>query len=452
MKQVPLFCSALTFHYLCLMVSNELISYLIDFMAGEALPDGWVGYTANEEDFAHYRLVFVPSGFFQESTYGTASAMPAEPLTQLEGVPVLFGKPEVCMYHDTLVVHADLPASAFFLMTRYEEMWQTDRDVHNRFDAQHALAQRAGFLHRPLVDEYGTLIRKWLVGLGCHLISAKKGFGKIYLTHDVDTLDYYHHLRGTLGGIKRIIMGGNEKWMDILRSWIDINNDVAYTFPWLLEQDKKLSEAEIFFFIKAAGKERNLYDRPVYDLQTRSLQGFNAFCTENTCKIGLHASYASGGNATLITEEKKRLEEAFQKNVTANRYHYLRTCSVDDMQALADAGIMDDFTMAFADRIGFRMGTSRPFKWINPKTMSLTNLTIHPMSVMECTLMSPNYMNLQYSQAIEQIKQLMDKIYQYNGEVVLLWHNTSVMDPQGDYARLYIDTLDYIAELQNVAM
>lgn len=432
------------------MVSNELISYLIDFMVGEALPEGWVGYTANEEDFAHYRLVFVPSGFFHEGTYGTASSMPAEPLAQLEGVPVLFGKPEVYMHHDTLVVHADLPASAFFQMTRYEEMWQTGRDVHNRFDAQHALAQRAGFLHRPLVDEYGTLIRKWLVGLGCHLISAKQGFSKIYLTHDVDTLDYYHHLRGTLGGIKRIVMGGNEKWMDILRSWTDINNDVAYTFPWLLEQDKKLSEAEIFFFIKAAGKERNLYDRPVYDLQTRSLQGFNAFCTENTCKIGLHASYASGGNATLIAEEKKRLEEAFQKNVTANRYHYLRTCSVDDMQALADAGIMDDFTMAFADRIGFRMGTSRPFKWINPKTMSLTNLTIHPMSVMECTLMSPNYMNLQYSQAIEQIKQLMDKIYQYNGEVVLLWHNTSVMDPQGDYARLYIDTLDYIGKLQEM--
>lgn len=432
------------------MVSNELISYLIDFMVGEALPEGWVGYTANEEDFAHYRLVFVPSGFFHEGTYGTASSMPAEPLAQLEGVPVLFGKPEVYMHHDTLVVHADLPASAFFQMTRYEEMWQTGRDVHNRFDAQHALAQRAGFLHRPLVDEYGTLIRKWLVGLGCHLISVKQGFSKIYLTHDVDTLDYYHHLRGTLGGIKRIVMGGNEKWMDILRSWTDINNDVAYTFPWLLEQDKKLSEAEIFFFIKAAGKERNLYDRPVYDLQTRSLQGFNAFCTENTCKIGLHASYASGGNATLIAEEKKRLEEAFQKNVTANRYHYLRTCSVDDMQALADAGIMDDFTMAFADRIGFRMGTSRPFKWINPKTMSLTNLTIHPMSVMECTLMSPNYMNLQYSQAIEQIKQLMDRIYQYNGEVVLLWHNTSVMDPQGDYARLYIDTLDYIGKLQEM--
>lgn len=434
------------------MVSDELISYLIDFMVGEALPEGWVGYTANEEDFAHYRLVFVPSGFFQEGTYGTASSLPTEPLAQLEGVPVLFGKPEVYMHHDTLVVHADLPASAFFLMTRYEEMWQTGRDVHNRFDAQHALALRAGFLHRPLVDEYGTLIRKWLVGLGCHLVSAKRGFSKIYLTHDVDTLDYYHHLRGTLGGIKRIIMGGNEKWMDILRSWIDINNDVAYTFPWLLEQDKKLSEAEIFFFIKAAGKERNLYDRPVYDLQTRSLQEFNAFCTENACKIGLHASYASGGNATLIAEEKKRLEEAFQENVTANRYHYLRTCSVDDMQALADAGIMDDYTMAFADRIGFRMGTSRPFKWINPKTRALTNLTIHPMSVMECTLMSPNYMNLQYSQAIEQIKQLMDKIYQYNGEVVLLWHNTSVMDPQGDYARLYVDTLDYIAELQNVAM
>ena len=238
------------------------------------------------------------------------------------------------------------------------------------------------------------------------------------------------------------------EWTDILKSWADINNDIAYTFPWLIEQDRKLPEAEVCFFMKAADKERNPYDRPVYDLQTESLQGFNAFCTENACKIGLHASYASGEDATLIAGEKKHLEEAFQRNVTANRYHYLRTCSPDDMQALVDVGILDDFTMAFADSIGFRMGTSRPFKWINPKTLSLTNLTIHPLSVMECTLMSSNYMNLQYGQALEQIKQLMDKIYQYNGEVVLLWHNTSVIDPQGDYARLYIDTLDYLCELQ----
>lgn len=432
------------------MLTDELFSYLVDFMVGEALPENWIGYTSDEEVFTRYRLVFVPSGFFQEGIYGTTAAMPKEPLAQLEELPVLFGKPEVCMHHDTMVVYADLIASAFFLMTRYEELLQAGRDVHNRFDAQHALAQRAGFLHRPLVDEYGTLIRKWLVGLGCHLVSAKQGFSKIYLTHDVDTLDYYHHLRGTLGGFKRILMGGNEKWTDILKSWADINNDIAYTFPWLIEQDRKLPEAEVCFFMKAADKERNPYDRPVYDLQIESLQGFNAFCTENACKIGLHASYASGEDATLIAGEKKHLEEAFQRNVTANRYHYLRTCSPDDMQALADVGILDDFTMAFADSIGFRMGTSRPFKWINPKTLSLTNLTIHPLSVMECTLMSSNYMNLQYGQALEQIKQLMDKIYQYNGEVVLLWHNTSVIDPQGDYARLYVDTLDYIGKLQDV--
>lgn len=430
------------------MVSKELISYLLDCMVGEHLPDGWVGYTADEEEFAHYRLVFVPSGFFQDNQYGTAAAMPQEPLAQMEGLPVLFGKPLISRQQNTLVVHADLPAAAFFMLTRYEELFQKGRDNHNRFDARHALAQRAGFLSRPLVDEYGDLIRKWLEELGCPLPHRQYGFSKIYLTHDVDTLDYYHHLRGTLGGFKRILMGANENWKNILHSWTDIRKDIAYTFPWLLKQDRKIKDAEICFFVKAAGKNRHHFDIPVYNLKAKSLQSFNAFCRENDCKVGLHASYASGNNPALIAEEKQRLEKAFQRNITANRYHYLRTCSPDDMQALADAGITDDFTMAFADSIGFRMGTSRPFRWINPKTMAITNLTIHPMSVMECTLMSPNYMNLQYGQAMEQVRQLIDRIYRYHGEVVLLWHNTSVMDPQGDYTRLYLDTLDYIGGCQ----
>ena len=103
------------------MLTDELFSYLVDFMVGEALPENWIGYTSDAEEFTRYRLVFVPSGFFQEGIYGTTAAMPKEPLAQLEELPVLFGKPEVCMHHDTMVVYA--VTTHLHLVKRLNNAW-----------------------------------------------------------------------------------------------------------------------------------------------------------------------------------------------------------------------------------------------------------------------------------------------------------------------------------------
>ena len=94
------------------------------------------------------------------------------------------------------------------------------------------------------------------------------------------------------------------------------------------------------------------------------------------------------------------------------------------MQCLAEAGVSDDFTMGFPDRIGFRLQTTRPVRWINPKTMTLTNLTLHPLTIMDCTLSNANYMNLNEDEAYFSSEELLDRVRRYAGEVVLLWHNS----------------------------
>ena len=130
------------------------------------------------------------------------------------------------------------------------------------------------------------------------------------------------------------------------------------------------------------------------------------------------------------------------------RYHFLRTCSPEDMQVLADMGITDDYTMAFANHVGFRLGTTHPVKWINPKTMSLTSLTLHPMTLMECTLMEQRYMALNYNQSMHVAKQLVNQVYTHGGELVLLFHNTSFINSlDRGYGKLYVNLLRYINNL-----
>lgn len=77
-----------------------------------------------------------------------------------EKMPVLFGNPvPVISYeNDNLFLSIDIFGSSFFMLSRYEEAVSTERDTHDRFPAIASLAFKAGFLERPIVDEYVELL------------------------------------------------------------------------------------------------------------------------------------------------------------------------------------------------------------------------------------------------------------------------------------------------------
>ena len=130
------------------------IDYVIHFLLGEGFGGlrPLVGYTSDVAQYGQYRVVIVPSGFFRDGVYGTAASLPALPLPAVEGVPILYGEPRVERVGDTVVVYADVVASAYFLLSRYEEMVRRGvRDVHGRFPGRESVAARGGFIHRPEV-------------------------------------------------------------------------------------------------------------------------------------------------------------------------------------------------------------------------------------------------------------------------------------------------------------
>ena len=101
--------------------------------------------------------------------------------------------------------------------------------------------------------------------------------------------------------------------------------------------------------------------------------------------------------------------------------------------------------MMFPDHVGFRLQTTRAVRWINPKTMSLTNLVLHPLTVMDCTLSNSQYMNLNEDEAYFECQRLIEKVYQNAGELVLLWHNT-IITKEGYHRSLYPKLLNLLTE------
>ena len=157
--------------YFCI-VMFPIIDYILHFLLGETVPTDVkmrIGYTDKREDFGQYKLVIVPSPFFKNDYYGTEKSLPQLPLDNWEGTPLLFGTPKTEQRGDTLVLHADIIASTYFLISRYEETVNSSRDRHGRFSGKESLPFRAGFLHRPIVDEYGKSLRKILRDIGLEI-------------------------------------------------------------------------------------------------------------------------------------------------------------------------------------------------------------------------------------------------------------------------------------------
>ena len=429
---------------------DKIISYIIRFLIGGSRPGAicaQVGYTADVSKFGRYSVVIIPSTFFQNDVYGTDASIPELPLKEIEGTPLLFGTPDMEWVNGTLIIHADIIASTYFLISRYEEIRRRNvRDVYGRFPGKESLPYRAGFIHRPVVDEYGKLLRKWLNEAGAQLSEPEQKIKKTWLTHDVDAPFFCRSLRGVL---RETFKKKNIK--EALRIYKGkVEDDPYYTFPWLIEQNNILkkrlgkSHCESIFFVKGGGKSKQ--DKPAYNLYLPDMQTLLSLFNQKQAIIGLHSSFDAGKKPALISSELETLEKASKKNIQYNRHHYLASREPEDMDWLERAGITDDFTMGYADVSGFRLGTCRPVQWINPVTKRLSPLRLHPLTIMDCSLSEKKYMGLNYEQAQEYSLQLIKQVTQMNGELVLLWHNTTVQDSTKCYHRtLYSFLLNELA-------
>ena len=402
---------------------QKVIDYIIQFLIRDEHKAHHVGYCSDKTQWSKYKVIIVPSNFFNNSIYGTQQSMPSLPLQEIEGIPFLYGTPLIEIIDNTIICHADIIASTYFLISRYEEYINpnSNRDHHGRYIGKQSVPAQAGFIHRPIVEEYGKLLRNLLQQAGVPFLPIPQQINHIYLTHDIDSITNYRRIRGLIGGILR-----RENITTILKSLININNDPAYTFPWILNQDNQLPQATQIYFVKAARQASGL-DRPTYNLVGKNFTHLKKEILTSSPKaiFGLHASYKSGNIPDIISDERKLLQYAIEnQQITTSRHHYLRSLHPSDMEALIDARITDDYTMGYADIAGFRLGTCRAVRFINPATRKLTSLTLHPLTIMDCTLSEPHYMNLTYKEALSYSQTLINETKQHNGDLCLLWHNT----------------------------
>lgn len=436
------------------MIKNT-INYILVFL-GET--DSVLNCVAYSKSPSEKKLTIIQSDFFDEGIYGTQKTLPTVPFAKLPCtyIPFLFGSPKIERTSDgRIILYADLVASAYFMLSRYEEIIKPDcRDQHGRFLAKDAVVFQQGYGMRSLVDEWGRYLRNLLRDCGVKLPEEKTGFYHIYLTHDVDIPFRIENKKSAFKQFIKNIIHRGIPVVHPFRIFRDGSKDPYYTFPWIIQKDceliKKLPDncvTSIYFLIAAGSRRTSNYA----DIHSKKYSELVELLKDSGAKLGLHVSYEGGKKSKLIVGENKRLKDilpAEERNQgTWSRHHYLRWCEPEQIEDMERAGITDDFTLGYADCAGFRVGTCRPYRFINPKNQRLTNIVIHPMEIMECTLDRDCYMGLDYDEAFDVCTKLSENVKEFGGELVLLWHNTSFVGGGGEkdwQVRLYEELLRWI--------
>lgn len=328
----------------------------------------------------------------------------------------------------------DIFAANFFMLTRWEEYVNKNRDSHDRFPANESLAYKQSFLDRPVVNEYLEELKKMLLELDSNL-KFKIQNSKTYISCDVD--QPYDCTVENIQNLIRVGAGDVLKRKSVkelakrVRRYIfnklgNYKYDENYTFDWYMNVCEKTGVKAAFYFIPTSKEVQN----GCYELQDKKIQNLLKYIDSRGHEIGVHGSYQTYKDKEKAKLQKNMLDDTLSslgtsQEVAGNRQHYLRWDSSVTPSILEYAGFKYDTTGSYADRPGFRYGVCYEFSmfdFLNRKKLSLKQ---QPLIVMECTIIDNMYMGLGYSEeALQVIKDLKQKCFKYNGNFSLLWHNS----------------------------
>lgn len=314
----------------------------------------------------------------------------------------------------------DLFSSVFFVLSRYEEYLIEDRDGHSRFIAANSLQYKYNWLDKCICDRWAEHVIS-LCGISNE--NTKNQKINFVLSFDVDNVrafewkGWIRQIKGAFLDIIQLNFKQIKKRIEVFRG---LSNDPFNTFSDVISIANKKIDCVIFWLVGKHSKyDRNLsVANPHHQNQIKELS--------STCEIGLHPSYLSNTSKTLLREEINVLTQILDKKVTKSRQHFLKLDIPYTYQNLLKNGFTDDYSMGYAESVGFRAGTARPICFFDLSSNSSTNLTIHSFCYMDATL--KEYLRNSPIESEVLICNLFKEVKSYGGEFIPLWHNESIND------------------------
>jgi hypothetical protein len=160
--------------------------------------------------------------------------------------------------------------------------------------------------------------------------------------------------------------------------------------------------------------------------------------------VGLHGSFNSALTPGMLAREKAALEEALGQAVTTTRQHFLRWDIRTTPRLQAECGLTADSTLGFNRSVGFRAGTSLPFRHFDLVAAEELPLLEVPLVIHDGPLFRPDGLELGAELATEATLRIVREIEATGGLVTVLFHPNSLSSP--GFVAVYRAILDYARE------
>jgi hypothetical protein len=428
--------------YICQVLLSEFlgIEYEIEFQARK----DWL-ITDSEKNIK----MSLPDVLFQTPPEGwlTEGSLPSQPLEIWDAsknnfhctlvdkkIPVIYG----VMNNPNYSIPIDIFGSAFFMLTRYEEVVKKIRDSHDRFSAAASLAFQEFFLDRPIIDEYLEILWWRLKKMQPDLERNKRQF-KILSTHDVDIPFYLLLKKPNHMAIKLLgdLIIRKDPFLSINNAinWFKVKKNISLdqynTFDYIMDTCDQHNIKAAFYFIAdiPAGKIDG-----DYSIEHPLIKNLIQHIYKRGHEIGLHTSYNTYKDKYQTIKEFKKLsyicsQLEIKQNNWGSRQHFLRWETPTTAVNLDHAGLNYDTSISFADHAGFRCGTCYEYPLFDLKNRKALKLCERPLIMMECSVIDERYMNLGAGEeSLKMMKKLKDRRRMFNGNFTMLWHNSRLVN------------------------
>ncbi len=329
----------------------------------------------------------------------------------------------------------DIFSASFFLLSRYEEYLEFFLDEHYRFTARESVLSQFDVLDQPLINQWALILKDLLEERFEDLQFQPRKF-EFISTIDIDQAWKYRHKgikRNAAGFIRDFIEGKWENFKERIPVLLRFKKDPFFNFDWQLEFHNKHKIALRYFVLLADYDE---YDKNIDWRNIWFRKALKNLDEVSNNQLGIHPSYASNtesedlpnGINLKLDAEIKRLETIIERDITLSRQHFLMHKFPDTYQQLLCLGIQEEHSMGYSTHIGFRAGIAAPFYFYDLKNDLVTEMKLMPFCLMDITPLY--YMGKSPTEAIELMKELMDRVKSVDGMFISLWHNESLAETE----------------------
>jgi hypothetical protein len=350
-----------------------------------------------------------------------------------------------------------LPDSLARLLLRLEEHERTTRDRWGLWD--HTFSENRDQIEVPEVDRWLVAQREELARPAelVPLWPDRRPFA-ICLTHDVDVVSsklspkqVARTMRAALAPDGRTsplrVVRPAVRAARALRTGIVRAPSLAATLERsvALEVERGLT-ASYFFTVPPAGPWTRwdcVYapdDRCTFRGAEQRIGDVMRTLRAEGFEIGLHGSYESSRTPGVLERERATLETATRAPVEATRQHFLHWDVRWTPRLQEQARLRADSSLGFNRTVGFRAGTSLPFRQFDVANDRALDVVEVPLAVSDAALLGPIGLQRGMQATRDLVEQLLAEVAAVGGLFTCVFHPDKLARPE--WLSLYEWTLD----------